>query len=100
MSAQQYYQQGPPPQGYGPPPPQEGYPQYPQQVSLKFQLASSSAAQTHCAKPPQANPAVIGCSLMVSLPRKATTPRKVKCNISSNLLLSRVAAVMDASRGA
>lgn len=39
MSAQQYYQQGPPqgygsppPQGYGPPPPQ-GYPQYPQQVS-------------------------------------------------------------------
>ncbi|KAK3334771.1 hypothetical protein B0H65DRAFT_553126 [Neurospora tetraspora] len=67
MSAQQYYQ-----------PPQEGYPQYPQQVSLEFPAA-----------------------LMVSLPHKVTTLRKVKCNInSSSLLLSRVVAGMDASKGA
>lgn len=49
----------------------------------------------------KANPVVIGCSLMVSLPHKVTTLRKVKCNInSSSLLLSRVVAGMDASKGA
>ncbi|KAK1778848.1 hypothetical protein QBC45DRAFT_327358 [Copromyces sp. CBS 386.78] len=39
-------------------------------------------------------------SLMVSLPHKVTTLRKAKCNINSSLLLSRVAAVMGASKGA
>ncbi|CCC14121.1 hypothetical protein SMACR_08462 [Sordaria macrospora] len=39
-------------------------------------------------------------SLMVSLPHKVTTPRKVKCNINNSLLLSRVAAGTDASKGA
>jgi len=63
MSAQQYYNQGPPPNQYGGPPPHGGgYPQYPQQVSpaeLQCFLASLATARRASSKADQTTTTVL-----------------------------------------
>jgi hypothetical protein len=87
MSAQQYYNEGPPQNYHGSPAPQGGYPQYPQQVSFttgcaiaamgSSRICRRSRTKTRATHRPRARQAV------------AVTIRREGCNTTSSRLRLR-----------